>query len=250
MTTRDSQGQLFLVIAILTYFLILVLNRTLPPEIMERMVNENGEIELAQWLVITTAFFLASATYLTRLRRSEARPLLKTWFVLLALGSLYISGEEISWGQWFFFWDTPESLMALNDQGETNLHNMSSWFDQKPRALVEIGIIIGGIILPLWMRFSPRLAQHDLAMFVPSLALLPTAVLVEWSALPSRAGSWFGPDAPLSFLFLHRSSEVQELFIYMFILFYVLELRRRIPGHVAERAVKALHASPASGSRS
>ena len=32
--------------------------------------------------------------------------------------------EEISWGQQFFGFETPESFRAMNDQGETTLHNI------------------------------------------------------------------------------------------------------------------------------
>ncbi len=40
-----------------------------------------------------------------------------------ALGSLYIAGEEMSWGQHFFHWNTPEYWAEVNRQQETNLHN-------------------------------------------------------------------------------------------------------------------------------
>ncbi|TGV01587.1 hypothetical protein [Flavivirga rizhaonensis] len=32
--------------------------------------------------------------------------------------------EEISWGQWFFHFKTPESWAKINGQGETTLHNL------------------------------------------------------------------------------------------------------------------------------
>ncbi|NMH88170.1 hypothetical protein [Flavivirga algicola] len=32
--------------------------------------------------------------------------------------------EEISWGQWFFHFETPESWAKINGQGETTLHNL------------------------------------------------------------------------------------------------------------------------------
>ena len=33
-------------------------------------------------------------------------------------------GEEISWGQTIFGWETPEAFREINAQGETNLHNI------------------------------------------------------------------------------------------------------------------------------
>lgn len=45
----------------------------------------------------------------------------------LLLGALFFvcAGEEISWGQRIFNWDTPALLMEHNAQRETNLHNLT-----------------------------------------------------------------------------------------------------------------------------
>lgn len=52
------------------------------------------------------------------------------YFGLLAIFFLVVFGEEISWGQRIFGWETPETLGTLNRQNETNLHNL--WlFDDK-----------------------------------------------------------------------------------------------------------------------
>ena len=52
---------------------------------------------------------------------------------LIALATLFFAGEEVSWGQTWFGWTTPESYRTLS--GETNLHNapfgvraLGSWF--------------------------------------------------------------------------------------------------------------------------
>ncbi len=59
------------------------------------------------------------------------------------LGIIYFFFEEISWGQHYFKWKTNEIFMILNNQGETNIHNISNIFDQLPRG-----------ILTLWCGFS------------------------------------------------------------------------------------------------
>jgi uncharacterized membrane protein len=50
--------------------------------------------------------------------------------LLLIVGLIFIigAGEEISWGQRIFNWETPEALAELNDQNETNLHNINKKF--------------------------------------------------------------------------------------------------------------------------
>ncbi len=46
--------------------------------------------------------------------------------IFLVCGILFFVafGEEISWGQRIFNWETPESIEKMNFQQETNLHNM------------------------------------------------------------------------------------------------------------------------------
>jgi magnesium-transporting ATPase (P-type) len=49
------------------------------------------------------------------------------YFILLGILFLMAFGEEISWGQRIFNWDTPDEFKHLNAQQETNLHNLW-WF--------------------------------------------------------------------------------------------------------------------------
>ncbi|OOZ35386.1 hypothetical protein [Solemya velesiana gill symbiont] len=72
------------------------------------------------------------------------------------MACIYFAGEEVSWGQWYFLWDTPEVFQEINDQNETNLHNTSSWLDQKPRFVVELFIFISGFIWPILRFFGLR----------------------------------------------------------------------------------------------
>lgn len=78
---------------------------------------------------------------------------LKAWLVLLILGSTYFALEEISYGQHLFGWDAGEIMQQMNDQQETNLHNVHSIFDQVPRAILTLCILIGSIIMPLYRKF-------------------------------------------------------------------------------------------------
>ncbi len=108
------------------------------------------------------------------LRRN--RPLF-AWVALGTLACLYIAGEEASWSQHDLGWPTPEAWRAVNDQGETNLHNVSSWLDQKPRLLLELGVILGGIGVPLAALLRPSIRDSRYAIVLPPLACLPSALL-------------------------------------------------------------------------
>lgn len=161
------------------------------------------------------------------------------WIVLALLGSLYMAGEEASWGQHYAGWLTPESWQAINDQGETNLHNTSSWLDQKPRTLLEIGVIVGGIIIPLLALWQPTIREGRVALFLPPLACLPSALIAEvakiWERLQAL-GLW---DVTL----FYRASEVQELYFSLFILFYLMVFSQR----VLARRRAGLPARPVAG---
>ncbi|WP_053005510.1 hypothetical protein [Kiloniella spongiae] len=146
------------------------------------------------------------------------------WVLLAALGSFYMSGEEASWGQHWFQWDTSAEWSQINDQGETNFHNTSSWLDQKPRTVLEIGIILGGIILPLVLRNKPHLRNHPYAIIVPTLVLLPTAIIAETTRMTERL--FAALDVP--FRFFQRTSEVQELFFALFVLYYLIIILKRV----------------------
>jgi len=102
------------------------------------------------FLAVAIGFCIAS---LLRAKRLQLSSFLQLWLFILIIGAAYFALEEISYGQHMFGWGTAEAWKELNDQDETNLHNVHSLFDQVPRALLSLGILIGGVIMPLYRRF-------------------------------------------------------------------------------------------------
>jgi hypothetical protein len=191
------------------------------------MEGELGIVENVQVLVLAVA--LGFAVALLRDRRLRAIPGFLPWMVLLAAGNVYLIGEELSWGQHYFGWSTPELLAKINKQQETNVHSITSWFNEKPRLALEIAVVLGGIVHPLMQRFAGRgLGERPWWLF-PTSACLATAILAELSRLPERL-----PEIGLAGPYLQgiRPSELQELFFFYFILIYLvslyIRLRRRI----------------------
>ncbi|WP_282606724.1 hypothetical protein [Pelagibius sp. Alg239-R121] len=184
--------------------------------------EERGVLELSHALIPLAGFFLSlRILFMPQVRSFKW---LWLWVVLAALGCLYIGGEEASWGQHYMQWDTPEAWEKINDQEETNLHNTSSWFDQKPRALLEIGVILGGILIPLAALKRPEIRATKFAIILPPLITLPTAVLAEFSKTSERILSAIEFDG----LIFSRASEVQETFFFYFILLNLVILKRRL----------------------
>ena len=114
--------------------------------------GEGGIIEnmTVFFLVVAIGFCISSLSLAKRLGQPG---LLKAWLFILILGATYFALEEISYGQHLFGWGTAESWKELNDQDETNLHNVHALFDQVPRNLLMLGILVGGVILPLYRHF-------------------------------------------------------------------------------------------------
>jgi len=150
------------------------------------------------------------------------------WFVLVALGCFYIGGEEISWGQQLVHWKTPAAIDVLNRQHETNLHNMSTWFNEKPRILVELGVLVGGVLLPLSRLLrGKRLAARDGFAFWlwPTNELLLTGLLAILVLVPKRYEQSAGvPLLPVNV----RWSELQEYYFALFLWLYAWSALRRL----------------------
>ena len=114
--------------------------------------GEAGIIEnmTVLFLVIAIGFCIAGLGKASRLGLGS---LDRAWLFVLILGAAYFALEEISYGQHMFGWTAGETFQELNDQDETNLHNIHAIFDQVPRGLLTLAILIGGIILPLYRHF-------------------------------------------------------------------------------------------------
>ncbi|MEE4216821.1 MAG: hypothetical protein V2I48_04380 [Xanthomonadales bacterium] len=98
--------------------------------------REDGPIENLGAAMFFLAFCLFLAAYLNSPglgnhfgRFTTSRNL---FYLLLALLFLVCAGEEISWGQRIFDWETPGVLLEINAQGETNLHNITIFHYQNP----------------------------------------------------------------------------------------------------------------------
>jgi len=203
---------------------------------LDHIAYEDGALEFTHFVIPV----ISIAWCLRILALPEARRdrLVLVWIVLGLLGSLYMAAEEISWGQQYFQWLTPDEWQAVNDQGETNLHNTSSWLDQKPRTVLEIGVVVGGIIIPLLALWRPALRAGRFALFLPALSCLPVAVICELVKFSGRLQSLGLLDWPV----FENASEAQELYISLFILFYLVVFRHRV---LARRAA-GLPARPAA----
>ena len=195
-----------------------VLEWSFDADMLARLHSEWGPHETAQTLILLAALFVVARALLGMDVR--ARPFVAAWVALAGLCLVYVTGEEVSWGQHLFGWATPENWAAINDQQETNLHNTSSWLDQKPRLLLELGVITGGLLIPLLRRIAPRaLPAKFTVIYPPSWLAVTAGVFLACKLGDSLAES-------LGFNLFERVSEVLELYLYWFVLLYLLHLSK------------------------
>jgi hypothetical protein len=90
-------------------------------------IEENeGIIEnISTYLFLfTIIIMLAAVTKINNINvTKEVRSKIIIFVVLITISVLVIYGEEISWGQQFFHWKSPEAISKYNYQNETNFHN-------------------------------------------------------------------------------------------------------------------------------
>lgn len=190
--------------------------------------GEEGVQEMLQSL--TTAAGLVFALLGFALARRQGRGWLAAYLALAALCCLYVTGEELSWGQHLLGWETPEGWAQINDQEETNLHNLGAILNELPRHLLSAAVLIGGLALPLLGRAWPGLYRLPQAVLLPPASLWPIALL---SGLCGLSREKFVLDGEL----LGHGSEAQETYLYWFVLLYLIVLWRRLKAAAPRPAV-------------
>lgn len=205
------------------FYTALVFTYAVAPDFYDVWIEgELGALEQVHTFVIFLAFLVGVS--LVKITRKQNDRFLIAWVSAATLSSLYVFVEEISFGQHFVGWEAGEFWSEVNDQQETNLHNTSSWFDQKPRLILLIGVIIGGIIMPLLQKYKPGLLPKKYRLIYPSSALFYIAVLALISNIVDdihKLSDHLSPVFP-------RASEVEETCLYYFVLLYLIMLRQRV----------------------
>jgi hypothetical protein len=186
---------------------------------MRYVLPEGGLLEISHFLIPLFGLFIASSLLLLPFVRT--RPFVFTVSLFGALSCLYIAGEEISWGQHFFHWNTPEYWAAVNRQEETNLHNTWAIFEKTPRSILEAGIFFGGLGVPLGAIFYPWLRACRGSLFLPAAALVPTAL----GALIFKTVDRLQQGGYVTTI-LQRPSETIETYLYFFVFAYLIVYAR------------------------
>src|SRR3990172_2131009 len=232
---RDLHPKYWLCLPIAS-FLICVAVGVISPTAYRQYIRKHEVGLVEHGTVVCAAAAVALGVTVWRRRRQFPAAWLAGWSMLITLGAFYFGGEECSWGQNYFKWATPESWSKINDQDETNLHNLSAAFDQLPRDLLTAAAAVG-VVAPLALlrrrrRWDAR--TNRWAWLLPTTAVVPAALLAILVGIPQKlygryddhgaaVRSWF------SEMFLNgRHSELKECFLAMFIMIYLWSLLLRL----------------------
>jgi hypothetical protein len=113
------------------------------------LAKEDGILEQTTALLFLCGSILSAivAWKLFRERRPKTQHTTRRaiWHILIGLFFFLCFGEEISWGQRILGIETPESIRAVNVQGELNLHNMMGYFADQ---FFIVSMFAYGAVLP------------------------------------------------------------------------------------------------------
>jgi len=146
---------------------------------------EDHPVEWGQFAFLAFAV-LAAGVAAARLAR-QGRYGLAALLVLVALGSLVLAGEEISWGERVFSLAPPADVASINKQHELNLHNLTldGVSVDIVSELLELAMGLGGAAVCLLAR--PRrgpLHRTWVWQVAPPLAAVPVfAVMALYQAV-------------------------------------------------------------------
>ncbi len=202
--------------------------------------SESGFVENLQVL-----FLFISIILLIKINIHNNNKLINFFLIFKIIFLIYYLGEEISWGQHFFEFRTPEILMTLNNQNETNLHNISNLFDQLPRSLVFIWCSLSVItvkVIEQKINFNPnfkKLVVPNIKLIYASLILLilstPDIIIDKFNLHPgyfdhetnTNLSAAINVYDVISLNFI-RFSELQELVFCFYFLLYSIFLYEKI----------------------
>lgn len=194
---------------------------------MRRLCSEDGVVEN----LTAAAYALAGLAVLLAARRRTRGRLLYLGHGLLFL---FVAGEEISWGQRLLGLQTPEAWQQINEQDETNLHNL--WlFHGHVRAVGLLVVFCLCLAIPLANRLSATLRELGRRMQFPVFPLWAAPIPIVAVLLMAF------PRLVLGKILLPWD-EMGELMLGVGFLLFALELLRLpdlpVPASLAERATR------------
>jgi tetratricopeptide (TPR) repeat protein len=124
----------------------------------------------------------------------------KGFFVIIGLISIFVAGEEISWGQRLFQFPSPLLFRQINYQNEFTLHNIEAVRHLHPHTIASY-LILAWAFFSVALFFQPQLLRNRVD--VTRLPLIPIRLWLFFLLVP-----YFFLFSPVV-----KSGEIGELFL-------------------------------------
>ena len=164
--------------------------RFVPPEynFLCFFYKKEGAYEALTALIFIACGFLVAAKGITLFVRRDRNKggvgLFPAILVsIISFAMIFVGGEEISWGQTYLKWSTPEFLMEINTQQETNIHNIVT--DVFPFLYPIMGLIYFIVIYVLTAAYMSHRSSPLLKVVLPSPNLIALAVCIPVACILS-----------------------------------------------------------------
>ncbi len=159
------------------------------------------------------------------------------WYIILAALFVFITGEEISWGQRIFGWATPEWMAENNVQEETTIHNLEIFnahtkdHELKPfwqslltmNRLFSLFWLSWCLVLPLAVRFVPIIAKITGWFRVPIPNVVYGCVFFTAYATTKAFVMMNDPEEKI----LAQTDEIKEAFFALLLLLVAIDFVKR-----------------------
>ena len=195
--------------------------------------SEDGFAETLQVIFYVSSLIMSLIAAFRYWRSGEK--LIGVLYLGLSGALIFLIGEEVSWGQRIFGWETGKSFAAINKQEETNLHNVYGVGSTFKWVQLLVGAY--GSIFPLlvwrWNRLQPY--RNRLWALVPHYTLIGYfAMMFVWRIYRNLL------EPPQDFYFVvSEYNEVLELALALGFFFFLL-FQMRILSKQQSRTAKSV----------
>lgn len=205
-----------------------------PEFYLKWVLNEQErEYQVVELVTFGTAFTASVllGIWLWRMWKQEGRAALYGLATVgvIALATFFFAGEEVSWGQTYLGWKTPETMREFSH--ETNIHNSSLPI----QALGSVFLVVMFFVLPAVWALGKRFGWKIPASMEPAIAEGPVIVCMAFAFGWKETKSlyrWLNPDYETRAVyidFFEQINEHKEMLVAVSLLMYaVLRFRRRV----------------------
>ncbi len=217
-STRVDLRELLMstVLAVALYVAFVLGSATLNPV---EFHSESAPIEVLQDLLL----LLGAGVSIWLAVSARSNPWARIWLIVLAVMFLAVLGNEVAWGRRLFSWRVINGgVWPHGWTHNVNLRPLSPTRIDRSRSLTLLIIALGAIGYPIVHAIKSRRWLGLPAWFAPRLGGIPWAALVVFTVLTNG----FIVRGPVIFgLSRFQFSQVEELFIYLFMVNYALARR-------------------------